>query len=267
MPQSLVVECSHPMLSSKEKLHSLLNLVSPLSPKSRFAPKKTYISHYSRTLKIPPFFLKDFEDSSLLKDCVWLLIVWKSPDRSSWIRDDDFYAFCWWTQVWLGKETGFFFKILLLSLFQYLDWLYVSSSDKWFCFAELLQIFALSATEVGSLISMGSNDSSEFFHDPSMKSRFVCFFNTWFLLADLEQFDLLTYICVWVFSNAGQVRKSLSIMPHADGSGYFFSLSKAFYIYITSGWSVWILLKSLVVGEFCWVLVLLLRRWTVFALE
>ncbi|VVA94905.1 unnamed protein product [Arabis nemorensis] len=58
------------------------------------------------------------------------------------------------------------------------------------------QLFALSATEVGSLISMGSSDSSEFFHDPSMKS-----------------------------SNAGQVRKSLSIKPLADGSGYFFSLT------------------------------------------
>ncbi|ESQ28073.1 hypothetical protein EUTSA_v10019058mg [Eutrema salsugineum] len=61
---------------------------------------------------------------------------------------------------------------------------------------EKKQLFALSATEVGSLISMGSNDSSEFFHDPSMKS-----------------------------SNAGQVRKSLSIKPHADGSGYFISLT------------------------------------------
>ncbi|KAK6116713.1 hypothetical protein DH2020_049533 [Rehmannia glutinosa] len=58
------------------------------------------------------------------------------------------------------------------------------------------QKFALSATEVGSLISLGSKDSCEFFHDPSMLS-----------------------------SNAGQVRKSLSIKAHADGSGYFVSLS------------------------------------------
>ncbi|KAL0401858.1 UNVERIFIED_CONTAM: Single-stranded DNA-binding protein WHY2, mitochondrial [Sesamum latifolium] len=58
------------------------------------------------------------------------------------------------------------------------------------------QVFALSATEVGSLISLGSKDSWEFFHDPSMLS-----------------------------SNAGQVRKSLSIKAHADGSGYFISLS------------------------------------------
>ncbi|KAK4413462.1 Single-stranded DNA-binding protein WHY2, mitochondrial [Sesamum alatum] len=58
------------------------------------------------------------------------------------------------------------------------------------------KVFALSATEVGSLISLASKDSCEFFHDPSMLS-----------------------------SNAGQVRKSLSIKAHADGSGYFISLS------------------------------------------
>ncbi|KAJ6942426.1 single-stranded DNA-binding protein WHY2 [Populus alba x Populus x berolinensis] len=61
---------------------------------------------------------------------------------------------------------------------------------------EKRQKFALSATEVGSLISTGPKDSCEFFHDPSMLS-----------------------------SNAGQVRKNLSIKPHADGSGYFVSLS------------------------------------------
>ncbi|CAN7130043.1 unnamed protein product [Brassica rapa subsp. narinosa] len=61
---------------------------------------------------------------------------------------------------------------------------------------EKKQLFALSPTEVGSVISMGPQDSSEFFHDPSMKS-----------------------------SNAGQVRKSLSIKPLADSSGYFFQLS------------------------------------------
>ncbi|KAL5843155.1 hypothetical protein ACOSQ4_009113 [Xanthoceras sorbifolium] len=58
------------------------------------------------------------------------------------------------------------------------------------------QVFALSATEVGSLISMNSKDSSDFFHDPSMKS-----------------------------SNAGQVRKSLSIKAVPDGTGYFVSLN------------------------------------------
>ncbi|PSS35014.1 Single-stranded DNA-bindig protein [Actinidia chinensis var. chinensis] len=63
---------------------------------------------------------------------------------------------------------------------------------------EKRQKFALSATEVGSLISLGSKDSCEFFHDPSMLS-----------------------------SNAGQVRKSLSVKPH--DSGYFISLGKCFY--------------------------------------
>lgn len=36
------------------------------------------------------------------------------------------------------------------------------------------------------------------------------------------------------YSNAGQVRKSLSIKPHADGSGYFVSLSKRVYLLIFS---------------------------------
>ncbi|KAI8568631.1 hypothetical protein RHMOL_Rhmol02G0215500 [Rhododendron molle] len=59
---------------------------------------------------------------------------------------------------------------------------------------EKRQRFALSATEVGSLISLASKDSCEFFHDPSMLS-----------------------------SNAGQVRKTLSVKP--NDSGYFISLS------------------------------------------
>ncbi|KAJ4966638.1 hypothetical protein NE237_018487 [Protea cynaroides] len=45
-------------------------------------------------------------------------------------------------------------------------------------------VFALSPTEVGSVLSLGTNDSCEFFHDPSMKT-----------------------------SLAGQVRKSLSVVP------------------------------------------------------
>ncbi|XP_010677192.2 single-stranded DNA-binding protein WHY2, mitochondrial [Beta vulgaris subsp. vulgaris] len=58
------------------------------------------------------------------------------------------------------------------------------------------QVFALSATEVGSLIALGPTGSCEFFHDPAMQT-----------------------------SNAGQVRKSLSIRANTDGSGYFMSLS------------------------------------------
>ncbi|KAI5640299.1 hypothetical protein M9H77_00325 [Catharanthus roseus] len=61
---------------------------------------------------------------------------------------------------------------------------------------EKKQAFALSATEVGALINLGPHSSVEFFHDPSMKS-----------------------------SNAGQVRKSLSIKAQPDGSGYLFSLN------------------------------------------
>uniref|UniRef100_A0A5B7BHB2 Single-stranded DNA-bindig protein WHY2, mitochondrial n=1 Tax=Davidia involucrata TaxID=16924 RepID=A0A5B7BHB2_DAVIN len=70
---------------------------------------------------------------------------------------------------------------------------------------EKRQKFALSATEVGSLISLGPRDSCEFLHDPAMLS-----------------------------SNAGQVRKSLSIKPHADASGYFISLSVVNHILKTN---------------------------------
>ncbi|KAF4403844.1 hypothetical protein G4B88_014300 [Cannabis sativa] len=54
---------------------------------------------------------------------------------------------------------------------------------------EKRQLFALSPTEVGSLISLGPNDTCELFHDPSMLS-----------------------------SNAGQVRKSLTVKPHSIGA-------------------------------------------------
>ncbi|KAJ4717405.1 Single-stranded DNA-binding protein WHY2, mitochondrial [Melia azedarach] len=70
---------------------------------------------------------------------------------------------------------------------------------------EKRQKFALSPTEVGSLITMGPNDSSEFYHDPGMLS-----------------------------SNAGQVRKSLSIKALADGNGYFISLNVSNNILKTS---------------------------------
>ncbi|GAB2224290.1 hypothetical protein Droror1_Dr00005043 [Drosera rotundifolia] len=60
------------------------------------------------------------------------------------------------------------------------------------------QLFALSVTEIGSMINLGPNGSCEFFHDPSMKS-----------------------------SNAGLVRKTLSVKSHGDGSGYFISLAVA----------------------------------------
>lgn len=62
--------------------------------------------------------------------------------------------------------------------------------------SERRQFFALSATEVGCLISLGPNESCEFFHDPSMKS-----------------------------SLEGQIKKTLSISPLSDGGGYMFNLS------------------------------------------
>ncbi|KAM0885206.1 hypothetical protein ACQ4PT_030504 [Festuca glaucescens] len=58
------------------------------------------------------------------------------------------------------------------------------------------QLFALSPTEVGSLISLGPAESCEFFHDPSMKS-----------------------------SNEGQVKKTLSITPLGSDNGYFLNIS------------------------------------------
>lgn len=77
----VVVVSSRLTLSSKEELHSLLNLSSPLSPKSRFG----------RPL-LCNFLLRLWKFSSLTvyND----VLAWESEDRPSWIRDDDFYACC-----------------------------------------------------------------------------------------------------------------------------------------------------------------------------
>ncbi|KAK9748939.1 hypothetical protein RND81_02G091800 [Saponaria officinalis] len=61
---------------------------------------------------------------------------------------------------------------------------------------ERKQKFALSPTEVGSLISLGPTGSCDFFHDPGLKT-----------------------------SASGEVRKTLQIRSNADGTGYFLSLS------------------------------------------
>lgn len=58
------------------------------------------------------------------------------------------------------------------------------------------QVFSLSVTEVGTLMSLGAKDSCEFFHDPN-KGR----------------------------SDEGRVRKVLKVEPLPDGSGHFFNLS------------------------------------------
>ncbi|KAI5679075.1 hypothetical protein M9H77_10025 [Catharanthus roseus] len=58
------------------------------------------------------------------------------------------------------------------------------------------QVFSLSVTEMGNLISLGTKDSCEFFHDP-FKGK----------------------------SDEGRVRKVLKIEPLPDGSGHFFNLS------------------------------------------
>ncbi|XP_059648881.1 single-stranded DNA-binding protein WHY1, chloroplastic-like [Cornus florida] len=58
------------------------------------------------------------------------------------------------------------------------------------------QVFSLSMTEIGTLISLGARDACEFFHDPN-KGR----------------------------SDEGKVRKVLKVEPLPDGSGHFFNLS------------------------------------------
>lgn len=58
------------------------------------------------------------------------------------------------------------------------------------------QVFSLSVTEIGSLVSLGARDSCEFFHDPN-KGK----------------------------SDEGKVRKVLKVEPLPDGSGFFFNLS------------------------------------------
>ncbi|KAF3341561.1 single-stranded DNA-binding protein WHY1 [Carex littledalei] len=58
------------------------------------------------------------------------------------------------------------------------------------------QIFTLNVGEIGTLISLGPNDSCDFFHDPFLGK-----------------------------SEEGQVRKVLKAEPLPDGSGYFFNLS------------------------------------------
>ncbi|XP_023537082.1 single-stranded DNA-binding protein WHY1, chloroplastic-like [Cucurbita pepo subsp. pepo] len=58
------------------------------------------------------------------------------------------------------------------------------------------QVFSLSLTELGSLVSLGPRESCEFFHDP-YKGK----------------------------SDEGKVRKILKVEPLPDGSGHFFNLS------------------------------------------
>ncbi|EOA36172.1 hypothetical protein CARUB_v10010024mg [Capsella rubella] len=58
------------------------------------------------------------------------------------------------------------------------------------------QVFSLSVTEIGTLVSLGPKESCEFFHDP-FKGK----------------------------SDEGKVRKVLKVEPLPDGSGHFFNLS------------------------------------------
>ncbi|KAE9615533.1 putative transcription factor ssDNA-binding-TF family [Lupinus albus] len=58
------------------------------------------------------------------------------------------------------------------------------------------QVFSLSMTEMGALISLGAKESVEFYHDPFQGK-----------------------------SDEGKVRKVLRVEPHIDGSGHLFNLS------------------------------------------
>ncbi|XVF43064.1 hypothetical protein PTKIN_Ptkin02bG0010800 [Pterospermum kingtungense] len=62
------------------------------------------------------------------------------------------------------------------------------------------QVFSLSVTEIGTLISLGARESCDFFHDP-FKGK----------------------------SDEGKVRKVLKVEPLPDGSGHFFNLSNALF--------------------------------------
>uniref|UniRef100_A0A2P2K4H5 Uncharacterized protein MANES_01G189300 n=1 Tax=Rhizophora mucronata TaxID=61149 RepID=A0A2P2K4H5_RHIMU len=62
------------------------------------------------------------------------------------------------------------------------------------------QVFSLSVTEIGNLVSLNTRDSCEFFHDPN-KGR----------------------------SDEGKVRKVLRVEPLPDGSGHFFNLSNPLF--------------------------------------
>ncbi|KAJ0240436.1 Single-stranded DNA-binding protein WHY3 [Hirschfeldia incana] len=59
------------------------------------------------------------------------------------------------------------------------------------------QVFSLSVTEIGNLVSLGPRESCEFFHDPNKGKG----------------------------SDEGKVRKVLKVEPLPDGSGRFFNLS------------------------------------------
>lgn len=58
------------------------------------------------------------------------------------------------------------------------------------------QVFSLSLTEMGTLMSLGTKDSCEFFHDPNIGR-----------------------------SDEGMIRKVFKVEPLSDGSGHFFNLS------------------------------------------
>ncbi|KAG5522387.1 hypothetical protein RHGRI_034538 [Rhododendron griersonianum] len=82
-----------------------------------------------------------------------------------------------------GKEGCVFLQFAPASSTRSYDW-------------EKKQVFSLSVTEIGTLISLGAEDACEFFHDPFIGK-----------------------------SEEGKVRKVLKVEPLSDGSGHLFHLS------------------------------------------
>ncbi|KAH9304420.1 hypothetical protein KI387_008824, partial [Taxus chinensis] len=72
------------------------------------------------------------------------------------------------------------------------------------------QVFALSVSELGSLLSLSSNESCEFFHDP-------------FMHKSLKERNTISQLSVNL-PPPGKVRKVLQVTPFPNGPGYFFSL-------------------------------------------
>lgn len=101
----------------------------------------------------------------------------------------------------------------------------------------MLQRFALSPVELGSLISIGPTESCEFFHDPSMKTRFFCSFHPVCLelpmLLDWMRKPLY-YLEMLHFGRSGTIiLPSLFFLPMQS------LLKCAFFLFLKQKFSTW----------------------------
>ncbi|KAF8378405.1 hypothetical protein HHK36_029744 [Tetracentron sinense] len=183
--------CSHHSISFQDSLRSVcftLNFsrVSSTTPKkklslkcrfSEYSEKQRFtgtsddsVSSQSPGVALPP---KVFVGHSIYKGKAALTVEPRAPE----FVPLDSGAFK------LSKEGFIFLQFAPAAGVRQYDW-----SRK--------QVFSLSVTEVGTLMSLGAKNSCEFFHDPH-KGR----------------------------SDEGKVRKVLKVEPLPDGSGHFFNLS------------------------------------------